>query len=217
MMDSFRLCLVLGPLAIYLLLLGAINLSRRPFLVTGARDLAALGVAVAGMVVVGPVELLLPEDAIHVYQSYVWLLLVVMYSLCLSLMVLLARPRLTIYNMSLDEIRPVLAEAVAGLDADALWAGNSLALPNLKVELHVETSPVMRNVSLVANGDEQSYAGWRQLELSLAARLGPVKAAPNPVGLVLALAALFMFVALGWQLVAHPKAVAQGFREMLRL
>ena len=77
-MDSFRLCLALGPLAIYLLLLGAINLSRRPFLITGARDLAALGVAVAGLVVVGPVELLLPEDAIHVYQSYVWLLLVVM-------------------------------------------------------------------------------------------------------------------------------------------
>ena len=62
-MDSFRLCLALGPLAIYLLLLGAINLSRRPFLVTGARDLAALGVAVAGLVVVGPIELLLPEDA----------------------------------------------------------------------------------------------------------------------------------------------------------
>ncbi len=216
-MDSFRLCLVLGPLAIYLLLLGAINLSRRPFLVTGARDLAALGVAVAGMVVVGPVELLLPDDAIHVYESYVWLLLVVMYSLCLSLIVLLARPRLTIYNMSADELRPALAEAVSGLDADARWAGNSLALPHLKVELHVETSPVMRNVSLVASGDEQSYTGWRQLELSLAARLRSMKAPPNPVGLVLALTALLMFVALGWQLVAHPQAVAQGFREMLRL
>jgi len=216
-MDSFRLCLVLGPLAIYFLLMGAINLSRRPFLVTGARDLAALGVAVAGMVVVGPVELLLPEDAIHVYQSYVWLLLVVMYSLCLSLIVLLARPRLTIYNMSVDELRPVLAEAVSGLDADARWAGSSLALPHLKVELHLETSPVMRNVSLVASGDEQSYAGWRQLELSLAARFRLVKSPPNPVGLVLALTAILMFAALGWQLVAHPQAIAQGCREMLRL
>jgi len=217
-MDSFRLCLALGPLAIYLLLLGAINLSRRPLLVTGARDLASLGVAVAGMVVVGPIELLLPDDAIQVYQSYVWLLLVVMYSLCLSLMVLLARPRLTIYNMtSVDELRPVLAQAVDSLDKDARWAGGSLALPNLKVELHVETSPLMRNVSLVAGGDEQNYAGWRQLELSLAVRLRAVKVSPNPAGLVMVLTALLMFVALGWQLVAHPLAVAQGFREMLRL
>jgi hypothetical protein len=69
----------------------------------------------------------------------------------------------------------------------------------------------------VASGDEQSYAGWRQLELSLAARLRSMKTPPNPVGLILALTAFLMFMALGWQLVAHPQAVAQGFREMLRL
>ena len=36
LMDPFRVCLALGPVAIYLLLLGAINLSRRPLLVSGA-------------------------------------------------------------------------------------------------------------------------------------------------------------------------------------
>jgi hypothetical protein len=216
-MDAFRLCLALGPLAIYLLSLAAINLSRRPFLVSGARDLAALGVGVAGLVVVGPLELLLPEDAIHVYQSYVWLLLVVMYALCVSLMVLLARPRLTIYNVSVDELRRALDEAIAQLAAQPCWAGNSLALASLKVELHIETSPVMRNASLVANGDEQSYAGWRKLELALAAQLRTLKAPPNPAGLVMALAATVMLAAMGWQLVVHPTAVAQGFFEMLRL
>ena len=39
-MDPFRLCLALGPVAIYLLLLGAVNLSRRPLLVSGVRDAA---------------------------------------------------------------------------------------------------------------------------------------------------------------------------------
>ncbi|MEX2561248.1 MAG: hypothetical protein WD403_15100, partial [Pirellulales bacterium] len=137
-MDSFRLCVALGPLAIYLLLLGAINLSRRPFLVTGGRDLAALGVAVSGMMLVGPIELLLPEDAVNLYRAYVWLLAIVMYSLCLSLAVLVSRPRLTIYNMTVDELRPVLAGAIDVLDPDARWAGSSLSLPRLHVELHLE-------------------------------------------------------------------------------
>ena len=34
-MDPFRLCLALGPVAVHLLLLGAVNVSRRPLLVSG--------------------------------------------------------------------------------------------------------------------------------------------------------------------------------------
>ena len=39
-MDPFRLCVALGPVAIYLLLVGTLNLFRRPFLVSGTRDAA---------------------------------------------------------------------------------------------------------------------------------------------------------------------------------
>ena len=41
--EAFQLCVALGPVAVYLLLLGAVNLSRRPLLVSGVRDAAALG------------------------------------------------------------------------------------------------------------------------------------------------------------------------------
>jgi hypothetical protein len=216
-MDSFRLCVALGPLAVYLLLLGVINLSRRPLLVSGGRDLAALGIGVSGLILVGPAELLLPEDAINAYEKYVWLLLLVMYSLCVSLAALLSRPRLTIYNMSVEQLRPVLAEAIHGLDADARWAGSSLALPRLHVELHLEPNAVMRNVSLAASGEEQSYAGWRQLELALADKLKPAESSSNPWGLALALAALAMIGVMGWQMAQHPQAITEGFRDMLRL
>ena len=216
-MDSFRLCLALGPLAVYLLLLGMINLSRRPLLVTGGRDLAALGVGVSGLILVGPVELLLPEDAINAYQKYVWLLLVVMYSLCVSLAALLSRPRLTIYNMSAEQLRPMLAEAINGLDQEARWAGSSLVLPRVHVELHLEPNPVMRNVSLVASGDEQSYAGWRQLEAALADKLKPAESPSNPWGMALALVSLLMIGVMGWQMVQNPQAITQGFRDMMRL
>jgi hypothetical protein len=216
-MDGFRLCLALGPLTVYLLVLAWINLSRRPFLVSGARDLAALGVGVSGMVLVGPVELLLPEQAIYAYKTYVWLLLLVMYGLCVSLAALLARPRLTIYNFTLERLRPLLAGAIDELDPEARWAGTSLALPKLQVEFFLESCPTLKNVSLVATGEEQSFAGWRRLELALASRLRQAEAPANAWGLVLACTCFVLAACVSWQVLLHPQAVTAGFREMLRL
>ncbi|HVX10670.1 MAG TPA: hypothetical protein VHC22_05780 [Pirellulales bacterium] len=216
-MDGFRLCLALGPLTVYLLVLAWINLSRRPFLVSGARDLAALGVGVAGMILVGPVELLLPEQAIHAYKGYVWLLLLVMYGLCVSLAALLVRPRLTIYNFTLERLRPLLAGAIDELDPDARWAGTSLALPKLHVEFYLESSPALKNVSLVATGDDQSFSGWRRLESALASRLRQTESPANAWGVVLALGCFLLATCVGWQVLLNPQAVTTGFREMLRL
>jgi hypothetical protein len=216
-MDGFRMCVALGPLAMYLLVLAAINLCRRPFLISGGRDRAALGVGVSGLVLIGPVELLLPDDAARVYQANVWLLLLTMYALCVALVALMARPRLTIYNFTLDQFRPMLAEAIDALDPDARWAGGSLALPKLRVELHLETDAALRNLSLVASGGEQSYAGWRSLERELAARLKAAETSSNPWGVLLAIVSLVMVSAVGWQLVVNPRAVTASLRAMLRL
>ena len=47
-MQTLHLCISLGPLAVYLFLVGLINSRRRPFVTSGARDMAArLGVPLA--------------------------------------------------------------------------------------------------------------------------------------------------------------------------
>ncbi|MCL6504063.1 MAG: hypothetical protein K6T86_15375 [Pirellulales bacterium] len=215
--EPFRLCLALGPLAIYLLLLGLINLSRRPFLVTGPRDAAALGLAVAGLLVVGPIELVLPYEAVLAYGWLVWLLLAVMYGLCLSLLVLLGRPRITIYNISPEVLRPVLSEVISGLDPHARWAGSSVVLPGLMIDLHVERYPLARNVTLVANSDQQSLAGWRTLAAALRRRLKMAESARGAWGAGLALVGLLLLALLFWTIASNPQAVTQGFQEMIRL
>jgi hypothetical protein len=60
-MDPLHVAIALGPLATYLLVLGVLNLSSRPLLTTGGRDAAALAMAIAGLMVVGPMELFLVE------------------------------------------------------------------------------------------------------------------------------------------------------------
>ena len=44
-MDPLHFCIAIAPLAVYLLLLGVMNLRGRPFVTTGARDAAALALA----------------------------------------------------------------------------------------------------------------------------------------------------------------------------
>ncbi len=216
-MDAFRLCLAFGPVAIYLLLLGAINLSRRPFLVSGGRDAAVLGLAVSGFVIVGPIELFFPHAAANVFGPYIWLFLLVLYGLGLVLVLLLLRPRLIIYNITVDQLRPILADLVERLDSDARWAGDALTLPNLGVQLFIDNLPNMRNVSLVSAGANQSHLGWRRLEAALTVALRRVEMSRNPRGLSLIGTAAIIVVGIVTAIARNPEAVAEALFDMLRM
>src|SRR5688572_189670 len=96
--DPLHACVALGPLATYLLVLGAINLSRRPLLTTGGRDAAALALALAGLAAAGPMELFMPERAAVYIGGWVWVLLLTVYFLAVVLLILSMRPRLIVYN-----------------------------------------------------------------------------------------------------------------------
>jgi hypothetical protein len=212
-MDPFRLCLALGPVAIYLLLLGAVNLSRRPLLVSGGRDAAALALAVSGLVIIGPMELFVPLGAAVQVGPYVWLLLLALYGLCVALSLLLLRPRLVIYNISVDKLRPVLATLVEQLDTDARWAGDSLVLPGLGVQLYVDSFAVLRSASLISAGSNQSHSGWRRLETALGDALTREEVTRNPGGISLLGASLLIMAAIILAIARDPQAVAQPLLE----
>ncbi len=212
--DPLRLAIALVPLAAYCLVLGILNARRRPFLTSGGADLAALGAALTGLVLIGPIELFRPEQASAEFGSYVWLFLLVFYWLCLWLTALIARPRLVVYNISGDELRPILAETARIIDAQARWAGDSLSLPNLGVQLHVESFEIMRHVSLIASGEKQDLAGWRKLAGELFQRLEPLRVAPNPRALGIVLLAIALMSASIAHMLAHPQLVAQAVEEI---
>ena len=213
-MDPFRLCLALGPVAVYLLMLGGINLARRPFVVCGTRDTAAMGLAVSGMFMVGPFELFYPSAASIQFGSFVWVFLAALYSLCLILLLLAQRPKLVIYNIAVEELRPVLADLVERIDEDGRWAGDSLSLPNLGVQLHIDSSAAMRNTSLVSSGPIQSHTGWRKLESGLTAALGQFKVRGNGRAALLLAAGLAICAVLVNEIAGDPQLIARSMVEM---
>ena len=216
-MDALHLAVALGPLALYLMMMGVINLSRRPMVSTGAKDAATLAMALSGFVLVGPMQLFLPEAAAVRFGPYIWLLLVSFYGLCVTLYVLLARPRLIVYNFSAEGMKGILAELVPKLDESAQWAGDSLALPQLGVQLHLEPYAPMRNVSLVATGERQSYSGWQKLEIALSDALRSAEVTPNPRGFTFLGCGLLMIGYPVWRMMMDLNSVAQQLQEMLRI
>ena len=212
--DPFRLAVALVPLAAYVLLLALVNARRRPFLTSGGSDLTALGLALSGLMFVGPLELFRPEAATREFGNYIWLFLILFYWLWLLLVVLLARPRLVVYNISIDELHPLLAEAASRLDADARWAGHQLTLPALGVHLHLDSLDIMRNVSLVSSGSRQNIDGWRRLARELARSLAPMRVKRNPRAVGLLVVSLALLVLSVTQMLAHPDATLQAMNEV---
>ncbi len=214
-MDPFA-CAWAGPRGDLSVPAGAISLSRRPVLVSGVRDAATLALAVSGLVVIGPMELFFPFAAAAKFGPHVWLLLLALYAMCVILWLLVLRPRLVIYNVSADKLRPILADAVNSLDAEARWAGESLALPGLGVQLYVDGFAALRGASLIAAGGRQSQAGWRRLEAALGAALSREEVARNPRGLVLLLAGLLCISAIVWTIAQNPQAVARSLLDVVQ-
>jgi hypothetical protein len=218
-MEPFHQCLALGPVAIYLLLLGAINLSRRPLVVSGGRDAATLSLAMSGLIFVGPMALLFPESLAARFgpagTKYLWLMFVGLFALCLILMLLNLRPRLVIYNVSMDQLRPILAEVVARLDLEVRWAGDCLYLPGLGIQFHMEGMGWMRNVSLVSAGPKQDYHGWSRLDAELTLALRGVETPWNVAGLLMLSIGNVLVIGLGLAIIHDPQAIARTVFELL--
>jgi hypothetical protein len=212
--DPFRLAIALVPVGSYALVLAWINARRRPFLTSGGSDLTALGVALSGLMFIGPLELFRPEAATREFGNYIWVFLVLFYWLCVLLVVLLARPRLVVYNISMEELHPVVAEAAGRLDPEARWAGNHLTLPKLGVQLHLDSFDVMRNVSLVASGGRQNIDGWRRLARELSRSLAPIRVKRNPRAIALLLVSIVLLAVSVTQLLNSPGQTLEAMREV---
>ncbi|EAQ81838.1 hypothetical protein [Blastopirellula marina] len=214
-MNPLHLCIALCPLAAYMFLLGAINLSRRPFLTTGGRDSYSLGVAVVGLVIAGPMKLFLPDNAAALFGPYIWLLMLSLYFLAVTFWVLMERPRLVVFNSTIDQLKPVLRRIANELDSEARWSGDAILFPSLGIHLVLEESTAMRNVQINSVGARQDFLSWRRFELALGGALRRETTTPNPYGAILLTIAVSITVVVMLQLLRRPDLAALEWRELM--
>jgi hypothetical protein len=216
-LDAIHLAVALVPLSAYLLRQGWVNLRRRPVVSSGFRDATFLALGVSGCVIAGPLELFYPETASYRFGPWTWLLLIGMYVLVVTLIVLLMRPRVVIYNVDRSMVLPVLHQVTQQMDPQSIWAGDGADCPRMGVQFHMEDHVWLRNVQLIANGPSQNFDGWKALESVLRRELRSVAVRPSSAGVGLTAIAFALLVSVGAAFTAHQGTLMASLRQMLRI
>jgi hypothetical protein len=207
-LDQLPLWAAFVPLGLYLLVVGAAHLRRRPVLLPGAVDLALLAAGVSGLVLVGPLALVQPAVGTSPWAAA---MLVLLGGLIVGVAILVMRPRLVIYNATIDRLRPVVAEVVSGLDGSARWAGETVALPARGLQVSLDGRGVTRCVSLVATGTRTSNEAWSEFARRIRRGVQPVRVRRNPWGLVAVMLGLAILIGgVAWSVIPKWVATASG-------
>jgi len=166
----------LVPLAAYLVILGCLHLRRRPVAVSGQVDAVLLAAAVSGLVIAGPLALLQPAAGASALTAVA---LLVGFVLVVAFAMLAARPRVVVYNIGLDQLRPIVSQLVVSLDPSARWAGETAALPARGLQVHLDERGPARTVSVIAAGRTSAEA-WAEFSRRLRRAIRTIRVRPSP-------------------------------------
>jgi hypothetical protein len=202
-LDTLPLWTAVLPLGLYLLFIGVLHLRRRPLVMSGAWDGVLLAAGLTGLAMVGPLALLRPALGGSMWG---WLIVLLAFGLAVAVCMLVARPRLVVYNISIDQLRPLVAEVVSSLDPTARWAGETAALPARGLQVQIEGNGGLRTATIIAAGERASSEHWAEFgrRLRRAASRLPVRS--HAVGAALAAMGGLMIVLAAWG--AYRSAIA---------
>lgn len=189
----------LVPLAAYLLAIGLLHLRRRPSALAGGWDAVALAAAVGAAIVLGPIDLVLPAS---VGAPWRWVVAAGCFTLAAVTAQLAMRSRLVVYNVSVEQLRPIVARVATALDPLARWAGETVALPGRDVQVHLDGRGGMRSVTLVTLGTRTSPEGWVEFSRRLRRALRELRVRRSPWAALFLAAAVAVGVAsalLAWR------------------
>jgi hypothetical protein len=215
--EPFTILLALLPLIGYLMVFSVIRLSGRALVTTGARDIAALALAISGMLAIGPAELFFPNAAATMFGPLVWVALGSFYALTVSLIALTTQPKLVVYGRTPEELFEPLLVAARQIDTGAVGDPSSLqvSLPNIGIRLRVDGQRGIDYSQVLSFEPNMSLRFWSKL---LAALRSEVRKQASPMprrGFVMLLVAIGLCSILVWKSFGNRELVVEGFRDWL--
>lgn len=214
-MNTLYWAIALIPLAIYLLLIGAVHLRGRPLITNGWRDTLTLGIACTGLIVIGPMQLFFPEHAGSRWPGWVWLLMLGLYFLVLLMSILWSRPRLVAYGMLRNQFRDTLLHSAQSVDSLAQWQGDVLTVPRSGLQLAMESSLSRRTQSVVSVSTPHDLSHWLQLEQAFVRDGRSIRSARSVLGWGLVTAGLLLLVLTITPLIQDPDIAYAQFKKFI--
>lgn len=187
----------LAPLGVYLFFLGIINLSSKTRVLTGRQDFIALSLGISGLIIIGPMQVFLPQAGMIRFGNNVWYPMAILYLFGTTWLLLLNRPRLILYNLGQDKFSALMESVVERKKWSVRWHGNILQINEIEIQFEILPSVSMKNITLRATYSEQSIAGWRILREVLRTELQSQHSKFNGFGFLLITCGLIIVV-VGW-------------------
>ena len=193
---------VVIPAAVYFLLLGLLNSQRTPQLLRSRTDFILLILAFSPLFFM---PLLISLGA----ASWTFVAVLALVVVGTVLMAPAATGHWVIYNITLPEVLRCAERALRGMDISFRRDGRRLILDGRNVTVSFGTLPLLRNVSITAEGAD--LAGFdAAFAAALGKQLGGIQAETTPM------AAAFLLISIV-MLVTPLSFVAERMPEMVRL
>ena len=214
MPNPLVICMNLLPIGTYLSVLGLFHALGRPLVTTGVRDFLALTMALAGLVITGPIDYvlhyrMLPDFLVHSHWIGLGLYLVLVGAMWPR-----SHERLIVYNAleaSVSEaVRTVLQRnSISHQEVAGGWI-----LPERGVSLEVVSFAALRNVTLHFHGMPDRGL-FKQMQDGLIAVMSATGSCWSLAGSGLAVAGGLVLAFPVWVLARDPGGVAAAIRQVI--
>jgi len=154
--------IALVPITIYLAVAGVIPFYRRPIVRSGGADLFWLWLGIGGLVMVGPVKLLFPINALVLWNEIAFVLVAALYVLVGVLVSGTRQSQIIVYNIRLEDFQSFLDDVMQKNEVQVI--GNCVHIPQIDVQFSYEIQPFWQCLVLCATSRNQNLGGWLQLE-----------------------------------------------------
>lgn len=214
MLDPIRIAFALLPLGAYLSVMGMLRWRKHPTVLSRSFDLLLLGMGMAGMMAVGPIELFFPRAAYSLVGNWVWLILLSLYFLVLLLIVFHVPPGLVIYGISKDRLRKTLEKGLMERNVSYSFQGDAIRMESVGIHALLADAGTRDVASLLAIGSNQNLLEWVRLEqeLSRSLRLERIESTA-PASWYVALSGVLFFVAF-WFLASDTQSLRDAMAAL---
>jgi len=206
-----KLLVLVGPVAVYFIVLGLLNSQPSPRLINARQDFLLLTVVVCP-------ALLTPIPALW-SRGYGSVLLPALALAALAMWALLpaADSGWVVYNLSAARARALAERALRGLGWRYRNAGGTLLVEDRGLEIRFSSLPVLRNVTLHLSFADQSRRAETAAALRdrLDADLARQQLLPSLAGSCLMLLGVGLMILPLWMMTRHSDAIAQVVSRLL--
>lgn len=214
MLDPIRVAFALLPLGVYLSVLGMLRWRKHPTVLSRSFDLLLLGMGIAGMVAVGPIELFFPRAAYSLVGNWVWFVLISLYFLVLLLIVFHIPPGIVVYGMRKERLRNTIEKWLAERGVGHTTQDDAIFIESLGIHALLVDAWNQNVASFQAIGPRQNLLEWIRLEqeLSRTVREETLNSTSKGVPYILLSAALILIAF--WFLASDTQALRDAMTAL---